>query len=1120
MCLLLPMMISLSLIFSATLHVGHPSILYLSQKISDMTLLHIKIGYLVLISKQILKFTFISCKKSYLHIFKIRSRLSRIISYMLLYLFLLNFLLIAIVNPSLLNPGPNSLRVCFQNAQGLIPFGELGSPQPSLDETKIYELNSYINHNKPDIVMLNETWLTKSISDNDVIKGENYKIYRNDRTRTSHPADPNDPKKFRTYGGGVLIAVRQDIKAEFKRLSIRKGAEILAIELTIDGNKFVFCTVYRVGNLGEPNHDSIMSSLKTFYKIRNPRKIFVVGDFNLKGISWPLSEDNEPTNGTEKLFVDSFYELGLEQCNTEPTHIKGRTLDLLLTNCKDLILNRSISCDKDLCKSDHYLVTFDIKTNITYSKQPKRKILNFKKANWGALRNDLENIHWNAVLDYLEPELGWYVFKKILLSYVYKHIPVISVKSSFSAPWFDSECYEAYRDKERAHKKFKQAINNVNDDISNTNRLQCEINFKHKRYQFKNMCNQKTRDNLYNEDDSELITKKFWSHVKSTSKSCRLPETIHYNNRFRNKASEKASLFNCYFYEQFSCPSNYNIDIDWSSDSNFDIDFCHNRVKKLLANINPNKACGPDGIHGQILKNCADSIASPLSLLFKISYNTGCLPKEWKLANVVPVHKKGAKDDVENYRPISLTSLVMKVFERILKEELLNKTSHLLNNRQHGFLSLKSCTTNMIYFTDNVALSINDIHTLSIDVIYFDFSKAFDSVNHDIILHKLKNLYAIDGRLLKFFKSYLSDREQCVVLDGIKSPYKSVLSGVPQGSILGPILFVLFINDIHNGLDPSTNIALYADDTKLWRCIRNDSDIGILQNDIDNLHNWSINNKMNFHPNKCKVVSIKHRPSPLAMLPFVAYHYYLSDNMLSYADSERDLGVYINKTFNFNEHCEKLLSKANQQYGILKRTCHFVNDQKRRRVLYLTLVRSHFEHCSQIWRPTGSTMIRKFDNFQKKCLKWVLNEEEVSYSNEMYLQKCKQVNLFPFLYKFNLNDMILFHKIFYGNIPSSMPDYLSVFNGQTRLRKCHLDNFSLVSSISSRTTSSHYLNKSFFFRSHSLWNLVPLEIRKIQDLSNFKSKLTKYYWDQVSIEMVNNLDNYLDSESEISDDGG
>ncbi len=692
------------------------------------------------------------------------------------------------------------------------------------------------------------------------------------------------------------------------------------------------------------------------------------------------------------------------------------------------------------------------------------------------------------MLDGIEPEMAWNSFKSTLFYYVNKHIPTITIKHNCQPPWFDCDVYQAYLKKERAHNKSK---NSIADGLK----------FSLRRKKFKNLADKKMRDNMYNTEDPALITKKFWAHVKSNSKSQRIPETAHHKDRYRNIDTEKANLFNCYFYEQFSEKSGYEIDIDWVIDNCFDIDFSQSKIYYLLSGVNANKTHGPDGIHGKILKNCAVSLASPLSVIFKVSYNTGCIPKEWKLAHVVPVHKKGSKEDVENYRPISLTCLTMKIFEKILKDELLVRTGHLLDKRQHGFLNNKSCTTNMIEFSDSLVVSINDCHSMGTDIVYFDFSKAFDSVNHDLILYKLKHLYGIDGRFLKFILNYLKGREQQVVIGNVKSDIVPVLSGVPQGSILGPILFFFFFNDLPAGLIDWSNLALYSDATFISRTIKCQSDHEVLQKDIDYLNQWATDNKMHFHPQKCKVLDMLNRPSPFqGILPFIQYHYVLGDSMLNFVDSERDLGVDITKTLNFNDQRCRLLSKASQQFGLTKRTCSFVNDIRRKRTLYLTLVRSQFEHCSSIWRPSCKTDIDKFESFQKMCIKWILSEEHLSYrSYDKYIEKCKQVNILPMALKFDLNDLVLFHKIIHELIPVDLPGYLSFFNGQTRLRNTHLDRLSFITSLVPKGSSTALINKSFFYRVHSLWNSLPFVIREIESTSVFKNKLIIHMWEGIKL---------------------
>ena len=378
------------------------------------------------------------------------------------------------------------------------------------------------------------------------------------------------------------------------------------------------------------------------------------------------------------------------------------------------------------------------------------------------------------------------------------------------------------RNKERLHKKFRDS-----------KKLEDGLKFSNERKKFKNLMKQKMRDNLCNpdSDNTNILNKKFWSYVKATSNSHRIPEVIKHKSRASSSDKVKADLFNEFFFDQFSEHSNYNIDIDFSDDGGFDIDFSPLKVTEILSTLNPNKASGPNGIHGKLLKNCAISLSRPLSIIFNIIYNTGSIPSQWKQANIVPVFKKGDKKLVSNYRPISLTCLVSKVMERIIQQDMLIRTEHLLKSSQHGFTLKKSCVTNLVEMTNSLTLSLNE--NTDIDVIYFDFSKAFDMVNHDLILDKLKHQYKIEGRLLRFMVDYLQGRTQNVVIGNSVSDGRDVLSGVPQGSILGPLLFILFINDMQEGISDNTSLSLYADDTKISRPITSEGECHVLQRDTN-----------------------------------------------------------------------------------------------------------------------------------------------------------------------------------------------------------------------------------------------------------------------------------------------
>ena len=890
----------------------------------------------------------------------------------------------------------------------------------------------------------------------------------------------------------MLIAVRSDLDANCTLHKIKDKAakaEIISVRVVSGlGKSVCFSTLYRVGTLGAENLNEVKRHLSSLTNSKSIKKHVLIGDFNLGKTRWP---EGVSSCSIEQGFLNMFHDFDFKQHISQSTHDHGNTLDLLLSNCPDSLSDIEI-LNKDLvCRSDHFGIKFKVKSCCKRLKSPKRKIYNFKKANFSAINSELKKIDWDTLLNEDDDiNITLHKFNFTLKSICDKFIPRITIKSGFQPPWFDSELDSICKEKNKLINKFKASKDaRILDEIKNV------------RKKFKKTCEKKKRDNVINDDDPALIKKKFWSYLKSTSNSSRIPETVNHKGKFRSKNRDKADLFNKYFAEQFSGPSNYDINISFDNDPNMGTYFSEADVYNLTRKLNANKAAGPDNIHGKILKLSARGVAKPLSIIYNRCFHEGKLPKLWKVGSVVPVFKKGDKSNVENYRPISLTCLTMKIFEYCIRDELMSKCSHLIDPRQHGFLPQKSCTTQMLPFTNDLALALNN--SSRVDVVYFDFAKAFDCVNHDIILNKLKTSYGVTGLLLKFVKNYLKDRVQHVILNGERSDISPVQSGVPQGSILGPLLFVLFINDMHKVISQGTSIALYADDTKIWREISCDGDQYIIQQDINNLYKWSVENKMNFHPSKCKVIAVTNKRL-IYSLPFYEFIYSLNGTALDYVESEKDLGVTINCKLNWSAHCKNLASKANQRLGLIRRTCHFTMCSEQRRALYLALVRSLFEHCSTVWAPQTQGNLNLFDQIQRRGVKWIHKEPFSSYSCSEFLDKQFKLDLLPMKYKFLHTDLALFHDVVYEAVKISMPCYIvklgpSDFPKVTRSNKSitdNLDKYQYKCTIRSKINS---FEGSFFVRTIKEWNTLPLSLREETDNDRFKHILKGRMWNLLGL---------------------
>ena len=381
-----------------------------------------------------------------------------------------------------------------------------------------------------------------------------------------------------------------------------------------------------------------------------------------------------------------------------------------------------------------------------------------------------------------------------------------------------------------------------------------------------------------------------------------------------------------------------------------------------------------DGIPPKLLMETVEQISIPLARVFNLSLKEGVVPFEWKEANIIPLFKKGSRNKSENYRPVSLTSVICKLLERLIKDHMVDflLKHKLLNSSQHGFLKARSCLTNMLCFLEEITKWI-DVGS-PVDIIYLDFQKAFDKVPHQRLPFKLK-AHGIGDSITDWIEQWLTGRRQQVVVDGEVSNWKSVLSGVLQGSVLGPILFLIYINDLDDSI--TSNVLKFADDTKLFRKVNTDGDKQHLQNDLDRLVKWSKKWQMLFNFGKCKCLHTGHGN--------LNVNYKMGDIVLGTIVKEKDLGVTISADMKVSEQCGIAASKGNQILGLIRRNITY-KGKKSIIPLYKAIVRPHLEYCIQAWRPYRKKDIDTLERIQRRATKIIPELRDLSY--EERLKEC------------------------------------------------------------------------------------------------------------------------------------
>ena len=709
--------------------------------------------------------------------------------------------------------------------------------------------------------------------------------------------------------------------------------------------------------------------------------------------------------------------------------------------------------------------------------QVKVKKYLINKGNFEAINKQLSTIDWDQVFKDSEENIdeAWRKVSSEIKKARDDHIPTITVNSNSKSKKpkvLNNSTLHLIREKRWLYKRYKKYPNRTNYQLYCVSRSNVNYQLRKQR----RLQETKIANNMKGNP------KQFYQYVSSkTSKKDPIPD-LENNGIKTTTDEEKSTLLNDYFSSVFTKENQENIPnfkkrIEDSKDITT-AKVSQDEMRKLLEKLKPDKSPGTDEIHPRLLKECAQSLDKPLTLLFELSMRVAKIPSEWKVAEVRPIYKKkGKKSDPCNYRPVSLTSVICKVMEKIIKKKLCDHmiTQNLLSPHQFGFVPGRSTNSQLL-------MTINDWQKgldsgTPVDIAYMDFKKAFDSVPHKRLIYKL-NKYGISGNLLSWIEDFLSNRSQYVKINNSKSSCHTVTSGVPQGSVLGPMLFIFFINDLPEICSVTTKI--FADDTKAYTRINSEDDHTNLQVTIDRMYQWTEDWQLKFNETKCKILHLgENNPQRPYYIGPVGERIELEKTVL-----EKDLGVHIDPNLSFDSHIEKIIKKASSKSAQIME--NFTYRSKDVLVpIFKTLVRPVLEYVNNAWNSSQRHNVDDIEAVQRRFSKKILEVKKLPYE-----ERLSKINLPSLEYRRFRGDLIETYKIAHNHYDNASVNSLLKFRSNSRLRG---HNFTIIKNSSNKNSYQNF----FTNRVCNTWNSLSEDIVNAKSINSFKNKIDQKYKDLI-----------------------